>query len=60
MNAYLRAYYGTDGGSFPQVLFVCHSAERQRFLEREVSKKSLMALFAVCQFDQAMEVLCQS
>jgi hypothetical protein len=44
MNAYIRAYHGMDGGSFPQVLFVCHSAERQRFIESQVSKKSLRAL----------------
>jgi hypothetical protein len=57
MNAYLRAYYGMDGGSFPQVLFICHSLERRRFIEREVDKKSLKALFKVCLFDDAIGVM---
>jgi hypothetical protein len=57
MNAYLRAYNGMDGGSFPQVLFVCHSPERARFIEREAGKKSLRALFKVCQFDEAIGVM---
>jgi hypothetical protein len=57
MNAYLRAYYGMDGGSFPKVLFVCHSPERQRFIQREASKKSLRALFEVCLFDEAIQVM---
>jgi hypothetical protein len=58
MNAYLRAYYGMDGGSFPQVLFVCHSEERAKFIQREADKKSLRALFRVCQFDEAIGVMC--
>jgi Replication-relaxation len=58
MNAYLRAYYGMDGGSFPQVLFICHSVERQKFIQREVDKKSLRALFKVCQFEEAIGVMC--
>jgi hypothetical protein len=58
MNAYLRAYYGMDGGSFPQVLFVCHSPERQKFIQRQVDTKSLRALFKVCQFDEAIGVMC--
>jgi hypothetical protein len=48
MNAYLRAYYAIDGGSFPQVVFICHSPDRQKFIQREVDKKSLRALFVVC------------
>ena len=58
MNAYLRAYYGMDGGSFPLVVFICHSPERQKFIQREVDKKSLRALFKVCQFDEAIGVMC--
>jgi hypothetical protein len=57
MNAYLRAYYGMDGGSFPLVLFVCHSPERARFIQRECAKKSPRALFQVCQFDEAIGVM---
>jgi hypothetical protein len=57
MNAYLRAYYGMDGGSFPLVVFICHSPERQKFIQREVDKKSLRALFEVCQFEEAIGVL---
>jgi hypothetical protein len=57
MNAYLRAYYGMDGGSFPLVLFVCHSPERQKFIQREIDKKSLRALFEVCLFRDAIGVM---
>jgi hypothetical protein len=60
MNAYLRAYYGMDGGSFPQVLFVCHSPERQRFIQREADKKSVQALFKVCKFREAIQLLNKS
>jgi hypothetical protein len=59
MNAYLRAYYGMDGGSFPQVLFICHSPERARFIQREIDKKSPRALFEVCLFNEAIGVLNQ-
>jgi hypothetical protein len=57
MNAYLRAYDGMDGGYFPQVLFVCHTPERQRFILREINKKSVRALFEVCLFTEAIGVL---
>ena len=57
MNAYLRAYYGMDGGSFPQVVFVCHSPERARFINGVIKKKSLPALFEVCLFQDAIGVL---
>jgi hypothetical protein len=57
MNAYLRAYYAMDGGSFPQVLFICHSPDRQKFIQREIDKKSLRALFDVCLFRDAIEVM---
>jgi hypothetical protein len=59
MNAYLRAYYGMDGGSFPQVLFACHTPERQKFIQRECAKKSLPRLFAVVLFDEAVGYLVQ-
>jgi hypothetical protein len=58
MNTYLRAYHSMDGGSFPLVLFICHSSERLRFIRREIDKKSLRALFEVCLFDDAIDVLC--
>jgi hypothetical protein len=58
MNAYLRAYYGMDGGSFPLVVFACHGPERQRFIQREVNKKSLRALFKVVLFKDAVEAMC--
>ena len=60
MNAYLRAFYGADGDKvpeFPKVLFICHSPERQKFIQREIDKKSLRALFGVCQFHEAMKVM---
>jgi hypothetical protein len=60
MNAYLRAYNGMDGGYFPLVVFICHSPERQKFIQREVDKKSLRALFKVCQFDEAIGVMCHA
>jgi hypothetical protein len=54
MNAYLRAYYGMDGGSFPLVLFICHTPERRQFIRRQIDKKSLRALFDVYEFDEAI------
>lgn len=39
MNAYQRAYYGMDGGSFPKVIFVCRTKERRKFIQREIGKK---------------------
>jgi hypothetical protein len=57
MNAYLRAYYGMDGGSFPKVVFICHTSERARFIQRVIDQKPLKALFEVCLFDDAVGVL---
>lgn len=54
MNAYQRAYYGMDGGSFPKVLFICHTPERRRFIQREIDKKPVRALFDVVLFDEAI------
>jgi hypothetical protein len=28
MNKYVSAFYGMDGGSFPQVMFLAHDADR--------------------------------
>jgi hypothetical protein len=57
MNAYQRAYYGMDGGSFPLVVFTCHTPERKRFIQREIAKKSVSGLFQVCLFQDVLGVM---
>lgn len=57
MRVYERAYTNMDGGSFPQVLYICHTPERKLFIEREVAKKTVKALFRVVLFEDAIGVL---
>lgn len=57
MNAYLKAYMGMDGGSFPQVLFLAHDEDRVRFIQREATKKPVSALFKVCLYTNAIGVM---
>jgi hypothetical protein len=57
MSAYVRAYYGMDGGSFPRVVFICHGPERKRFIQRIIDSKPVKGLFVVVLFDEAIGVL---
>lgn len=57
MGDYVRAFYGMDGGSFPQVLFLAHDADRVNFVRREAGKKKVPGLFEVRLFDQGAEVM---
>lgn len=60
MNDYLRAYNSVDGDKvpeFPKVVYICHSQERARFIQREINKKPLRALFEVCLFNDSIGVL---
>jgi hypothetical protein len=57
MNAYVRAFYGMDGGSFPQVLFLAHDSDRVNFIKREAAKKKVSGLFRVELFERAVAVM---
>lgn len=57
MNAYVRAYFGMDGGTFPRVLFLAHDQDRVRFIRREAGKKKVPGLFQVELFQDAIGVM---
>jgi hypothetical protein len=51
MNKYVSAFYGMDGGSFPQVVFLAHDADRVRFIKGIADKKKVPGLFVVALYD---------
>jgi hypothetical protein len=57
MNKYVAAYHGMDGGSFPQVIFLAHDADRVRFIQRQADKKRVQGLFEARLFDDAVELM---
>lgn len=57
MTKYVNAYNGMDGGSFPQVIFLAHDADRVRFIKREADKKRVAGLFAIRLFDEGVKVM---
>lgn len=59
MNRYVDALNGMDGGSFPQVLWLAHSADRVRDLAREAKKKREPELFVCVRFDEAVDYILQ-
>lgn len=60
MRAYNAAYENWSEPRFPQVLFVCHDPDRQRFIERVIENQSVPALFKVCLFEQCSTLLTAS
>ena len=58
MNKYVSAFYGMDGGSFPQVLFLAHDADRVPFINRVIKKKKVPGLFVAALYDDAIGLMC--
>jgi hypothetical protein len=57
MNTYVRAYYGMDGGSFPLVVFTCHTPQRKQFIQRQIDKKPVKNLMQVVLFDDLLRFI---
>jgi hypothetical protein len=57
INKYVSAFYGMDGGSFPQVLWVAHDADRAAFIRREAAKKRVSGLLEVELFQETARAM---
>lgn len=60
MNKYTSAYLNLDGDEtpiMPQVIFTCHTPDRKEFIQREINKKPVRALFKVVLFDDAIPTI---
>jgi hypothetical protein len=54
MSRYLTAYHNADD-KFPQVIWIAHTTDRVRTLEREARKKNEPGLFLCLQFNEAVD-----
>ena len=57
MRQYVTAYWQWTEDRFPRVLFVCHDSNRLRFIERVIQTQAEPELFAVCTFNDAVDIL---
>lgn len=53
MNRYVNAYEQWEESTFPLCLWICHDADRKRFIETQVRRSAIPQLFTVMLFDEA-------
>lgn len=57
MHRYVAAYEQWEESTFPLVVWICHDADRKRFIEAVVKRQSIRGLFTVVLFDDAVKLL---
>jgi hypothetical protein len=58
MRRYVRAFNQWDEPTFPLVVWVCHDADRQRFIQSVIKRQEIPSLFVCYLFSDAIEKLC--